>query len=116
MTDYDAIEKSLRRVADESGYWTACTEAADAIRELRVLWERDSTSLGETIRRLGQLRVINDDLRAQITILQVELDEASPKRECDRCGGTFRMHQLVYEEGDELECFECNERENKRER
>ena len=35
MTDYDRIEKNLRCAADESGYWTACTEGADAIRELR---------------------------------------------------------------------------------
>lgn len=45
-----------------------------------------------------------------------ELDSASPKQKCARCGEEFRWHLMVPEEGDEWECLPCNDRENERER
>lgn len=35
---------------------------------------------------------------------------------CARCGKILPCYQAVAEEGDEWECFACNERENARER
>jgi len=35
---------------------------------------------------------------------------------CARCGKILSCNDAVAEEGDEWECFTCNDRENKRER
>lgn len=54
--------------------------------------------------------------RETIAELLEELDEASPRQTCARCGKEFRWHQMIPEEGNEWECYPCNDRENARER
>jgi hypothetical protein len=44
------------------------------------------------------------------------LNEHSPYQTCARCGEEFRTLEMTWEEGDEMECLPCNERENARER
>lgn len=56
------------------------------------------------------------EMQAEVERLRAELNEASPLTECARCKGQFRLHRMVPEEGNEWECWPCNERENERER
>lgn len=72
---------------------------------------------------LGDCRYSRAKLERDLAALQEraeraekELDEASPRQKCARCGVEFRWHQMVAEEGDEWECYPCNDRENDRER
>lgn len=59
---------------------------------------------------------LGHDVSQALNRLQDELEEASPMTKCARCGKEFRQHLMVWEEGDEMECFACNKRENERER
>jgi hypothetical protein len=76
--------------------------------------ERNSIALVARLIRAQQTTI--DSLQKQLEEARAELDEASPFMQCARCGKPTRMHKLVAEEGDEWECFPCNDRENKRER
>jgi hypothetical protein len=83
--------------------------------EYKIWWERDSTALGVTLDKLSMERACKEDFRALAATRKDELDSI-PRERCARCGDLFRYDQLVFEEGDELECFACNDRENARER
>jgi chromosome segregation ATPase len=77
----------------------ACTGDYDTLAD-----ERDSlsTALAAERERAGRM--------------EAELEEVSPMTPCARCGKRFRQHTMTWEEGDELECFECNARCNAEER
>lgn len=61
---------------------------------------------------LGQLRM-PDFTRDEWDDMQEGWEPIVPWDEtCARCGGLFSIDNMVAEEGDEWECFGCNERCN----
>jgi hypothetical protein len=53
------------------------------------------------------------ELEAQLAKFRECFGDPAP---CARCKKLFEAYELVAEEGDEWECFVCNDRENARER
>ena len=119
VDDANLVEK-LRNYAGEvwfegGTYSRICSAAADCIE--RLTRERAAVEglRQGTVLVVAQLERERDALKARLAACERELDEASPWRQCARCGGKVRMHNLVAEEGDEWECFPCWERCNAQE-
>jgi len=108
----DALPNLNHQVAiGQQGRYCKCLEARLALAV--ELLERAEHALLQYKHR-------NTMMCADLSIALPRLKEGSleliPRHNCARCGNLFREDQLTVEEGDEWECFACNERENTRER
>jgi hypothetical protein len=90
-------------------------EAADMLEALQKQLKiaEDGWDLAHGVADLAMKH--RDEAEGKLEEVRAELDEASPFMPCARCGLPTRLYKLVAEEGDEWECFPCNDRENIRE-
>lgn len=120
----DDLSSSLHRAAIEIDQlelgWKNCSRACAKMQD-----ERDQLALKlvtaekeiDTARAAAFSEGIRSgELQSRLDDALKELDEASPLRRCDRCGKEDRLHRMVFEEGDEVECMPCWERCNAEDR